>query len=158
MTPLVLLLAFLQTPNVGGVFTRPPSNPLDDPQTLTAALVRYHKEERALFEQKTLPTKKIIAHWHKLRPLRRAVERMVASQKLETLTNQQRTELRRAMAGVVQHSVELVYVTAYDIDARLFDADEERTVELLRLAIIGNRWLGMEVQEVFGIPVEGGVS
>ena len=66
--------------------------------------------------------------------------------------------MRKALTQVLEHSVELVYVSASDIDARLFDADEERTVELLRLALLANRWFGLEVQEIFGIPVEPGVS
>jgi hypothetical protein len=26
------------------------------------------------------------------------------------------------------------------------------------MALLGNRWLGLDVQEVFGIPVDGSVS
>ena len=158
MTPLVLFLALLQTPNVGGVFTHRPPNPLDDPHELASAIVRYHKTERDLFAQKELPTKKIIAHWHKLRPLRRAVERMIDHGQVAKLSQDERAEMRKALTQVLEHSVELVYVAASEIDARMFDADEERTVELLRLALLGNRWFGLEVQEIFGIPVEPGVS
>jgi hypothetical protein len=158
MTTLVLFLAFLQTPNVGGVFTPRPQNRPEDPHQVVAALMRYHEAERDLFAQKTLPTKKIIAHWNKLRPMRRAVERMIARGQVEKLTPNERGEMRRALHQVLEHSVELVYVAASEIDARMFDADEERTVELLRLALLANRWFGLEVQEIFGIPVEPGVS
>lgn len=157
MTPFILFL-LLQTPNVGGVFNHRPPNPLDDPKELASAIVRYHKTERDLFAQQTLPTKKIIAHWHKLRPLRRGVERMIARGQVQTLTQEERGAMRRALTQVLEHSVELVYVAASDIDARMFDADEERTVELLRLALLANHWFGLEVQEIFGIPVEPGVS
>ena len=157
MTPLLFLL-LLQTPNLGGVFSHRPPNPLDDPHELATAMMRYHQNERALFAQKTLPAKKIVAHWHRLRPLRRAVERMIASGQVPNLSQTERAEMRRALSKVIEHSVELVYVAASEIDASMFDADEERTVELLKLALLANRWFGLEVREVFGIPVEPGVS
>ena len=153
----LLMLVLLQTPNIGGVFAAP-KRPVDTPHALAVALTNYHEGEKALFAQKVVPAREIVAEWQKLRPLRRRLERMATGGRLARLTPAERSEMRRALSGVVEHSVELVYVTADELDPRVFDADEQRTVELLRMALIGNQWLGMEVQDIFGIPVEGSVS
>jgi hypothetical protein len=54
--------------------------------------------------------------------------------------------------------VELVYVTPDEIDPRLFDADDDRRGAVLRMALVGNRWLGGEVRWVRGAAVDGGGS
>jgi len=153
----LLVMLLLQTPNIGGVFATP-QRPTDSPHSLALALTKYHEGEKALFAQKVLPAREIVDQWQKLRPLRRRLERMATSGRLARLTPTERSEMRRALTGVVEHSIELVYVTVDELDPRVFDADEARTVELLHMALIGNQWLGLEVQDIFGIPVEGGVS
>lgn len=153
----LLVLLLLQTPNIGGLFEAR-KRKADTPHALAVALTNYHQGEKALFAQKVLPAREIVDQWQKLRPLRRRLERMATSGRLARLTPTERSEMRRALTGVVEHSVELVYVTVDELDPRVFDADEERTVELLRMAVLGNQWLGLEVQDIFGIPVEGGVS
>jgi hypothetical protein len=156
--PTIILLLLLQTPNTGNVFSPAVARLPSEPHALAVALLRYHDEEKALFAPKVLESRQIQKHWQKLRGLRKRLDRLAARGALARLAPTERSELRKALTGVVEHSVELVYVTVDEIDPRIFDADEERTVELLRMAVLGNRWLGLEVQDVFGIPVEGGVS
>jgi len=158
MHTMVLFLIALQTPNIGNVFSPRVTSRQDEPHALAVALTRYHDEEKALFAPKVLDVRRIEGHWQKLRGLRQRLDRLAARGALEKLTLAGRSELRKALGSVVEYSIELVYVTVEEIDPRLFDADEGRTVELLRMALLGNRWLGLEVQDVFGIPVEPGVS
>src|SRR5262249_24347636 len=121
-------LLLLQTPNIGGVFAAPPKRAADTPHALAVALTKYHDGEKALFARKVLPAREIVGEWQKLRPLRRRLERMATTGRLARLTPDERAEMRRALTSVVEHSVALVYVTVDELDPRVFDADEDRTV------------------------------
>jgi hypothetical protein len=146
----------LQTPNIGCLFPRRPT--LADPQTLTAALLDYQTEERDVFAHQTLRPTPIILHWRKLRPLRLAVERLVARKSFARTAMRRRAELRQAIQAAIEQAVDLVYLGVDQLDPRIVHADEERTAELLRLARLGNRWFGLRFEQVFGIPVDPRVS
>src|SRR5689334_19594752 len=136
-----LILLLLQTPNIGGLFPRRPT--LSDPETLARAMTQYQRDERDLFARRKLTSGPIVAHWRELRTLRRAADRLVARKTFARISAAERAKLGRALNGLVDHAMDLVYVGVDQLDPRIVQADEERTRELLRLALLGNRWFGL---------------
>ena len=141
------------TPNIGFIFPRLRSGPVDSPAKVATALKRYHLTEQRLLTADVVDAPALATHWRVLRSIRMRLERLERASRLSDVA-----DLRRELTRLLEHPVRLSMVGDDAAIELLRVADELRVRDLLGIAHIANRALGFHIRSVLEVLLTSGES
>jgi hypothetical protein len=96
--------------------------------------------------QNSVGAELLVVHWRNLRALRLGYEALEADGALERLSPRNRTQLRHVLAQVLGKAVDIELQGDTTFQARVVDASEERSEDLLALTQLANRSFDFQLQ------------